>query len=101
MEVKNSKLYGIRISYPIPMELGTRFFEFEVFQYSETLIPLGSSSPNYVVLITDGWQWCDPYDSSTRFLPVEAVEQLSIKGITTYVVGFGTGVDHFFDVKVI
>jgi len=54
---------------------------------------VGSSSPNYVVLITDGWQWCDPYDSSTRFLPVEAVEQLSIKGITTYVVGFGTGVD--------
>jgi MYXO-CTERM domain-containing protein len=48
---------------------------------------------NYVVLITDGWQWCDPYDSATRFLPVQAVSILSALGITSFVVGFGDGVD--------
>ncbi len=48
---------------------------------------------SYVVLITDGWQWCDPYDASTRFAPVDAVNELAAKGITTFVVGFGDGVD--------
>ncbi|MFH2007869.1 MAG: vWA domain-containing protein [bacterium] len=48
---------------------------------------------NYVVLITDGWQWCDPYDPATRFLPVQAAASLAALGITTYVVGFGDGVD--------
>ena len=47
----------------------------------------------YVVLITDGWQWCDPYDPATRFAPVESVAALAAAGITTYVVGFGDGVD--------
>ncbi len=46
-----------------------------------------------VVLITDGWQWCDPYDASTRFTPVEAVGRLADAGITVYVVGFGGAVD--------
>jgi MYXO-CTERM domain-containing protein len=48
---------------------------------------------NYVVLITDGWQWCDPYDVATRFMPVQAVADLAALGITTFVVGFGDGVD--------
>ena len=48
---------------------------------------------NYVVLITDGWQWCDPYDTATRFLPVQAVTNLTALGVTTFVVGFGDGVD--------
>ncbi len=48
---------------------------------------------NYVVLITDGWQWCDPYDPATRFMPVQAVADLTALGITTFVVGFGDGVD--------
>ncbi len=52
----------------------------------------GSSNRN-VVLITDGWQWCSPYDPATRFTPVDAVDSLSGAGITTYVVGFGDGVD--------
>lgn len=49
--------------------------------------------PRYAVLITDGWQWCSPYDPGTRFAPVEAVEDLNTAGITTYVVGFGDQVD--------
>ncbi|MCA9670148.1 MAG: VWA domain-containing protein [Myxococcales bacterium] len=48
---------------------------------------------NHVLLITDGWQWCDPYDASTRFLPVNSVSNLKALGITTHIVGFGDGVD--------
>ena len=48
---------------------------------------------NYVLLITDGWQWCDPYDPATRFLPVDAVKRLRAKNVKTYVVGFGSAVD--------
>jgi MYXO-CTERM domain-containing protein len=44
-------------------------------------------------LITDGWQWCSPYDASTRFDGVDAVTQLNAVGVTTYVVGFGSAVD--------
>ncbi len=47
----------------------------------------------HVVLITDGWQWCSPYDPATRFDPVDAVGNLNAAGITTYVVGFGASVD--------
>ena len=49
--------------------------------------------PRYAILVTDGWQWCSPYDSSTRFDPVDAVGQLNAAGVTTYVVGFGDSVD--------
>ncbi len=52
-----------------------------------------SPTPAYAVLITDGWQWCDPYDATTRFDPVDAVDTLKAAGITTYVVGFGGAVD--------
>lgn len=48
---------------------------------------------NVVVLITDGWQWCDPYQSSTRFNVVSSVEALRALGVTVYVVGFGASVD--------
>ena len=48
---------------------------------------------SYVVLITDGWEWCSPYDASTRFDPVTAVEELTRLDITTLVIGFGDGVD--------
>ena len=48
---------------------------------------------NNVLLITDGWQWCDPYDSKTRTLPVTSVAKLTQQGITSFVVGFGDGVD--------
>jgi len=52
-----------------------------------------SAYKNTVLLITDGWQWCSPYDPSTRFLPVNAVSNLTALNITTYVVGFGDSVD--------
>ena len=47
----------------------------------------------FVLLITDGWQWCYPYDASTRFAPAFAVAGLAQAGIQTYVVGFGGEVD--------
>jgi MYXO-CTERM domain-containing protein len=54
---------------------------------------LDSSYNNNVLLITDGWQWCDPYDAATRFLPVNSTTNLTNLNITTYVVGFGDSVD--------
>jgi MYXO-CTERM domain-containing protein len=54
---------------------------------------LTGTQRNFVLLITDGWQWCYPYDSSTRFWPVTAVQGLRAKGIKTFVVGFGSAVD--------
>ena len=67
---------------------------------SQTLDVAGAYAPllsttqrNYVLLITDGWQWCDPYDPATRFWPVDAVKRLRAKGVQTFVVGFGGGVD--------
>jgi hypothetical protein len=45
------------------------------------------------VLVSDGWQWCDPYDAATRFLPVEHAAALRATGTTVYVVGFGDSVD--------
>jgi MYXO-CTERM domain-containing protein len=49
---------------------------------------------SYVLLITDGWQWCDPYDPDTRFAPVDEVGALlTDRGLVTYVVGFGDAVD--------
>ena len=47
----------------------------------------------HVVLITDGWQWCDPHDPRDRFAPVTATMRLTHAGATVYVVGFGSGVD--------
>jgi MYXO-CTERM domain-containing protein len=47
----------------------------------------------HVILITDGWQWCSPYDPATRFDGVDAVAELNAAGITTWVVGFGAEVD--------
>jgi MYXO-CTERM domain-containing protein len=47
----------------------------------------------HMILVTDGWQWCDPYSASTRYLPVAAVERLRAQGVTVHVVGFGASVD--------
>jgi MYXO-CTERM domain-containing protein len=46
-----------------------------------------------MLLVTDGWQWCSPYDASTRSWPVAAVTRAKQKGIAVYVVGFGDEVD--------
>ncbi len=54
---------------------------------------LDRSRDNHVILVTDGWQWCSPYEASTRFTPVESVMRLRAAGITVHVVGFGAAVD--------
>jgi MYXO-CTERM domain-containing protein len=54
---------------------------------------LDATRDNHVVLITDGWQWCSPYDPATRFTPVTSVEGLRAAGVTVHVVGFGAAVD--------
>ena len=47
----------------------------------------------HLILVTDGWQWCDPYSARTRYLPVAAIERLRAQGVTVHVVGFGASVD--------
>lgn len=64
-----------------------------LYEASEYAPLLDSSRRSYVALITDGWQWCDPYDATTRFDPVDATEALTALGVTTFVIGFGDGVD--------
>jgi hypothetical protein len=54
---------------------------------------LDAAYSNHVLLITDGEQMCVPYDPNTRFLPVNAVSNLTALGIKTHVVGFGGEVD--------
>jgi len=54
---------------------------------------LDHARANHVILITDGEQWCYPYDSSQRFLPVEAVMGLRDAGVTVHIVGFSDSVD--------
>ncbi len=47
----------------------------------------------HIVLMTDGWQWCAPYDPSMRGAAVGATERLHTLGHTVHIVGFGAGVD--------
>ena len=49
--------------------------------------------PRHLVLITDGWQYCVPYDPNTRFDGTAPVEALAAAGVTTWIVGFGAEVD--------
>jgi MYXO-CTERM domain-containing protein len=49
--------------------------------------------PRHLVLITDGWQYCVPYDPQTRFDGTAPVEALKAAGVTTWIVGFGAEVD--------
>lgn len=49
--------------------------------------------PDAVIVVTDGFQWCSPYDPAQRELPKQAVTQLRAHGIRTFVVGFGGAVD--------
>jgi hypothetical protein len=56
--------------------------------------PAAGSPARFAVLITDGEQWCHPYDPETRFDPVEAADLLGEAGTVLHVVGFGgEGVD--------
>ena len=52
-----------------------------------------SAGSRHVILITDGWQYCVPYDPATRYDGVPAVESLTQQGVTTWIVGFGAEVD--------
>jgi MYXO-CTERM domain-containing protein len=63
----------------------------EVAALEPTLV--SADAPRYAVVITDGWQWCSPYDANTRFDGVAAVDSLNAAGVTTYVVGFGGATD--------
>lgn len=54
---------------------------------------IGGAGPAHVVVITDGYQWCSPYDPDARTLPIDGVEELNGQGVKTFVVGFGSGVD--------
>ncbi len=54
---------------------------------------VGADAPRYVILISDGWQWCDPYDAGTRYDGVDAIGRLNGTGVTTFVVGFGGATD--------
>ncbi|MEM9069118.1 MAG: MopE-related protein [Myxococcota bacterium] len=66
----------------------------ETLRVLSTYAPmLAPERPAHVILVTDGWQWCDPYDRATRFWPVDAVRELHALGMTVHVVGFGAGVD--------
>ncbi len=66
----------------------------------ETLLALAADpavtagqAPAHVALVTDGFQWCSPFEPATRELPRTGVKALHDVGVTTYVVGFGGGVD--------
>jgi MYXO-CTERM domain-containing protein len=52
-----------------------------------------AAGARHVVLITDGWQWCSPYDPATRYDGVDAIAELNAAGVTTWIVGFGGEVD--------
>ncbi len=52
-----------------------------------------NTSENYVIFITDGWQYCYPYDPATRFYAVNSVSDLSAMNVNTAVIGFSGGVD--------
>ncbi len=56
-------------------------------------LPRIGASQNHLILITDGWQWCDPYESTSRFTPIDAVTRLRDAGVIVHVLGFGGGVD--------
>ncbi len=62
-------------------------------QQEPSMLPNSGPGARYAVLVTDGWQWCSPYDASTRFDAVDRVQELRDQGVTTFVVGFGDSVD--------
>lgn len=58
----------------------------------EPAVTSGDAAP-HVVVITDGFQWCSPYDPEARSLPIEGVKALSDRGVRVFAVGFGDGAD--------
>ncbi|MBI5486868.1 MAG: VWA domain-containing protein [Deltaproteobacteria bacterium] len=66
----------------------------QAFDVAAGYAPMSDPSERRIaVLVSDGWQWCDPYDPATRFHPVEHAAALRATGTTVYVVGFGDSVD--------
>ncbi len=50
--------------------------------------------PRHIVLITDGWQYCVPYnEDEQRFSATQPVKRLYNAGVTVWIVGFGAEVD--------
>jgi MYXO-CTERM domain-containing protein len=60
---------------------------------TEPSLAATGSGARHVILITDGWQWCSPYDPATRYDGTDAVGRLEAMGVTTWIVGFGAEVD--------
>lgn len=58
---------------------------------------LDQTKRRILILITDGWQWCDncrdQYCSEVRFEALNSAANLRAQGITIYAVGFGNSVD--------
>ena len=54
---------------------------------------VNAQGTKHVILVTDGWQWCSPYDPNTRYDGTDAIGKLQAAGITTWIVGFGAEVD--------
>jgi len=58
--------------------------------------PLPGSAKIHAILITDGEEWCYPYDPATRFDPISSARELVELGVFLHVIGFGgEGVDAF------
>jgi hypothetical protein len=65
-----------------------------IVEASSFMASLDGAGKRVAVLVTDGEQWCFPYDPGTRFDPVGAAEDFFETGATLFVVGFGgEGVD--------
>ncbi|MBX3159073.1 MAG: VWA domain-containing protein [Deltaproteobacteria bacterium] len=60
---------------------------------NEASLAQGGNAARHVILITDGWQYCVPYNPATRYDGTDAVGRLAAMGITTWIVGFGAEVD--------
>ncbi|MBT8492096.1 MAG: VWA domain-containing protein, partial [Deltaproteobacteria bacterium] len=78
-----------------PPDSGNYTPMYQTLQVAQSVPELQLSDvPNYVVLVTDGWQWCDiENNSADRFKPIDEVADLAQMGVKTYVVGFGASAD--------
>ncbi len=57
------------------------------------VVAVGPAARTYVAVITDGFQWCSPFDPAARTLPVEGGRALAAAGVPTFAVGLSAGVD--------
>jgi hypothetical protein len=82
------------LAAPVPLEGSWTPMAGTIEAAAEYLFLSSDGRPAAAVLVTDGEEWCYPYDPSTRFDPVDAAELLVESGSGLHVVGFGgEGVD--------